>query len=57
MKENGDRMSKNIDSLLDTVVSEVLIPNKMSISSLESAMDSFGARSIDFGEVFIQSVN
>ena len=46
-------MSKNPDSLLDTVVSELLIPNQVSLSILESAIDSFGARSIDFGEVFI----
>ena len=57
MNENGDPMSKSPDSLLDIVLSELLIPNQMSVSSLESAMDSFGARSIDFGEVFIQSVN
>ncbi len=50
-------MSKNIDSLLDTVVSELLIPNQLSLSILESAIDSFGARSIDFGEVFVQSIN
>ena len=57
MKENGDRMSKKIDSLLDTVVSDLLIPNQLSLSILESALDSFGARSIDFGEVFVQSIN
>jgi TldD protein len=50
-------MSNNIDSLIDTVVSELLVPNQLSLSILESAMDSFGARSIDFGEVFIQSIN
>ena len=57
MKENGDRMSKNMDSLLDTVESELLTPNQMSLSLLESAIDSFGARTIDFGEVFVQSIN
>ena len=57
MKENGDRMSKNMDSLLDTVESELLTPNQVSLSLLESAIDSFGARTIDFGEVFVQSIN
>ena len=57
MKENGDRMSKNMDSLLNTVESELLTPNQMSLSLLESAIDSFGARTIDFGEVFVQSIN
>ncbi len=57
MKVDDDRMSKNIDSLLNTVVSELLVPNQMSLSSLETAMDSFGSRSIDFGEVFVQSIN
>jgi len=57
VNENGDQMRKNTDSMLDIVLSELLIPNQISVSSLESAMDSFGARSIDFGEVFIQSVN
>ena len=32
MKENGDRMSKNMDSLLDTVESELLTPNQVSLS-------------------------
>ena len=54
MKENGDPMSKNMDSLLDTVESELLTPNQMPLSLLESAIDSFGARTIDFGEVFVQ---
>ncbi len=50
-------MSKNIDSLLDTVESELLTPNQVSLSLLESTIDSFGARTIDFGEVFVQSIN
>ncbi len=50
-------MSNSIDSLLNTVVSELLIPNQLSLSILESAIDSFGTRSIDFGEVFVQSIN
>ena len=46
-----------MDSLLDTVESELLTPNQVSLSLLESAIDSFGARTIDFGEVFVQSIN
>ena len=44
-----------MDLLLDTVESELLAPNQVSLSLLESAIDSFGARSIDFGEVFVHS--
>ena len=50
-------MSKNIHSSLDIAVSELLTPNQLSLSILESAIDSLGGRSIDFGEVFVQSID
>ena len=40
MKEIGERMSNNIDSLLDTVVSELLVPNQLSLSILELSVPS-----------------